>query len=76
MVSGLGREGEQDYLYDFNSITNFHKKVLLKQLKAIVLNMTRNKSDCGVQITETSKFLGKYENKKHFTFKEIDWRYL
>lgn len=72
LVSGLGKEGEHDFLIEIPAITKMQKTVFLENLKKLAKMAPKNNSDGGVNIGEAENIKQRYTNTDRLTFKEID----
>ncbi len=76
LVSGLGKEGEHDFLIEIPTITKMQKAVFLENLKNLAKMAPKKNSDGGINVSETENIKGRYTNSDRLTFKEIDLKSL
>jgi hypothetical protein len=72
LVSGLGKEGEHDFVVEIPAIKKMQKVVLLENLQKLAKMAPKNNSDGGINISEIDDIKGRYTNRDRLTFKEID----
>ena len=76
LVSGLGKEGEHDFLIEIPAITKKQKSVFLENLQKLAKMASRNSSDGGINISEAENAKERYTNRDRLTFKEINLKSL
>lgn len=72
LVSGLGKEGEHDFLIEIPAITKMQKAVFLENLLKLAKIAPKNNSDGGINVSEIDNIKERYTNSERLTFKEID----
>lgn len=72
LVSGLGKEGEHDFVIEIPAITKMQKVVLLENLHKLAKMAPKNNSDGGINVSEIDDIKGRYTNSDRLTFKQID----
>lgn len=73
LISGLGKEGEHDFVIEIPAITKMQKVVLLENLQKLAKMAPKNNSDGGINVSETTDNIKeRYSNRDRLVFKEID----
>jgi len=72
LISGLGKEGEHDFLIEIPAITKRQKTMLVENLQKLAKMAPKNKSDGGINVSETNDTKQRYSNRDRLTFKEVD----
>lgn len=75
-VTGLGKEGEHDFVIELPTITKIQKTVFIENLQRLAKMAPKNSSDGGVNVIESESIKERYSNSSRLTFKEIDLKSL